>query len=146
VYAVKIKCLGALAFVPPGEVLQAYEELANSPFFQQNACLHPLLDYFERTWVGQMNIRTGVRGSPLFRVPLWNAREATLNGEHRSTNSLEGWHRQFYGRVGATHPNIWTYIKDLKDEQILVNLKIENFLRGRPPPKKDVNMRRLMIV
>ena len=125
-----VKYLGALSFVPPDEVVNAYEALCDSPFFQNNQCLDPILDYFERNWVGQLNTRTRVRRAPRHAIELWNNRTAVLNGEYLTTNSVEGWHKQLNGRVGSTHPNIWKYLKSLQDEQTLVALKIQGYLRG----------------
>ena len=137
-FQVQVKSLGSLSFVPPEDVVNAYETLARSPFFVQHESLHPILTYFEKNWIGELNHRTGIRRAPRFAIELWSNRESVLNGEHLTTNSLEGWHRQLYGRIGATHPNIWKYLHCLKEEQALVETKIQSYLRGervRPSPK-----------
>ena len=130
VFAVNVRYLGALSFVPPDEVVNAYETLCDSAFFQDNQCLDPILDYFERNWVGQLNTRTHIRRAPRHAIELWNNRTAVLNGEYLTTNSVEGWHRQLNGRIGCTHPNIWKYLTSLQDEQLLVAMKIQGYLRG----------------
>lgn len=135
-FASQVKSLGALSFVPPDNVAEVFEELCNSEFYRGNPCLHPLLKYFERNWIGKMNRLTGIRNNPLFAIELWNNRAAVFNNLHLTTNSLEGWHRALNARVGSTHPNIWQFIDHLKGEQTLVFLKLEAFFSGKPIRKE----------
>ena len=132
----QVKCLGALAFIPPQDVTRVYEDLTASQFYRDNVELHDLLPYYERTWVGTINFRTGQRGQPLFPVDLWNCRELTLQKLHVTNNAMEGWHRQFSVRVGAHHPSIWPLIKAFMSEEVLASVKIREFVGGLAPPKK----------
>ena len=95
--------------------------------------MRPILEYFERTWVGYEDHLTGIRHAPKFRIEIWNCYQSVLRGEQLTTNSLEGWHRQFYARVACSHPAIWKCVDALKYEQNLVHLKLDEYARGRKP-------------
>ena len=49
-FASRVKCLTALAFVPPDQVAAAYEELVGSDDFRE---FDSLLDYFEDNYIGR---------------------------------------------------------------------------------------------
>ena len=48
-----------------------------------------------------------------FRIPLWNVYEKNM--DCRTNNNAESFHRAWNNRVGVRHPNIWIYIRHLKD-------------------------------
>ncbi|CAF2086247.1 unnamed protein product [Rotaria magnacalcarata] len=58
--------LMALAFVPVADVIKAYSCLINDFDDDDN----PLLDYFERVWVGQKKGRGSRRSKPKFSLPV----------------------------------------------------------------------------
>ena len=79
--------LAAIALVPEEAVLEAFDALTSSDFFEANeALLSPILIYFENTWVGGCD-RRGRRRSPV------------------SNSTLEllllrfGWHRKNQQRI-----------------------------------------------
>jgi len=53
-FALHIRMISALAFVPSNNVILAFEELLDSPhFFGENEeFLNPLTNYFEDMWIG----------------------------------------------------------------------------------------------
>uniref|UniRef100_H3A845 MULE transposase domain-containing protein n=1 Tax=Latimeria chalumnae TaxID=7897 RepID=H3A845_LATCH len=104
-----IKMLPALAFVPPGDVTAAFENI----YAPDN--LIPLLDYFEDTFVGRLH--RGHRSRPLFPVELWNICNRVCEGLPRSNNLMEGWHSVFNQSVSVAHPSIYALIKQFKKEQ-----------------------------
>ncbi|CAG7828019.1 unnamed protein product [Allacma fusca] len=77
----------------------------------------------------------------VFGFESWNFYEVTFNGEARSNNSLEGWHRGFSSRLGGEHPNIWRFIKVLKQEQGLTELKITQLGAGMSTHPTRINYR-----
>lgn len=86
-FALQIRLLMALAFVPSEKVLEAYEELAATDFFSEDSDseyanqVQALLSYFQTTYVYKIT-RTGVRKEPLFVIPSWNVFESTLLGNY----------------------------------------------------------------
>ena len=77
-----IRMLWILSLVPVTDVLQVYTQyvLPKMPEVEEEdeeqddesrhftKCMNDYLDYFERTWVGRVNPRTGVRGHLLFKL------------------------------------------------------------------------------
>lgn len=130
--------LAALAFVPIEHVSDSFTEL-NTQNFLPEAMI--LIDYFEDTWIGRLQLG-GKRRVPPFPIPLWNCRQATLNGDPRTTNSLEGWHRGVQGHFGSDHPSIWKFIDILRKEHIIVEARMDKTIAGqkdRTPKKRYKN-------
>ncbi|XP_076031961.1 uncharacterized protein LOC143019865 [Oratosquilla oratoria] len=140
------RMLPALAFVPPADVIDAFETLAD----EMPDELTPLLDYFEDNYVGRPN-RRGVRRTPLFPIQLWNMHQRVLDEEDRTTNAVEAWHRGLPTFLGATHPTIWKFIKGIRRIQKTKDVEIEqlvagNAARGRRPIYERLDERIMNIV
>ena len=124
-FALCIRQVAAIAFVPTTDVILAFEELMDSTFFKENTDLpRDLVNYFEDTWIGRP-ARRGGRSDPIFAHALWNCYDATLNDLPKTNNAVEGWHRGFNQILGACHPAIWKFIDGLKKEQSLNETKTE---------------------
>ncbi|XP_072377879.1 uncharacterized protein [Diabrotica undecimpunctata] len=94
-FALHLRQLTALAFVPDNHVVRVYEELLNSDFYTQNEeLLVPLINYFEDTWVGRL-ARRGNRRQPLFPANVWNCYDLADQDIPRTNNAVEGWHNSF---------------------------------------------------
>jgi hypothetical protein len=130
-FASRVKCLTALAFVPPDQVAAAYEELIGSNDFRE---MDPLLDYFEDNYIGRP--RRGRRAAPRFPIPLWNQYHRVFDDLPRSNNTLEGWHQAFNHSVGIAHPSTARLAQKLQKEQHLHAVKNRQYEMGLPPPKK----------
>ena len=52
-----------------------------------------------------------------------------------TNNAVEAWHRSYNVTVGCYHPNIWRFMKALKQEQGLVELKQAKYIAGEKPTK-----------
>ena len=136
-FALNIKMLAALAFIPIEDVAETFDELLETEFYEENQeLLKPLIDYFEDNWIGRTQRRR--RRAPTFEIELWNCFLSTLDGLPKTNNSCEGWHRSFSSLLGASHPTIWKFIDGIKLEQSLNEMKIEQYLAGDdpPPPRK----------
>ncbi|XP_057339488.1 uncharacterized protein LOC130676989 [Microplitis mediator] len=60
-FALNVRMLMALAFVPAKDVHNAFDELIRSTFYDENEeVLEPLISYVERTWIGVCS-RSGKR-------------------------------------------------------------------------------------
>ena len=53
-FALHLRQLAALAFVPVQAVVSSFDILMETPFFEDNeALLRPLINYYEDTWIGK---------------------------------------------------------------------------------------------
>jgi hypothetical protein len=150
-FALLLRQLPALAFVPPDDVSQVFDLLMDSEFFTSNFDeIRDLVNYFEDNWIGRP-ARRGGRSAAIYPISLWNVYEQTMQDLPKTNNAVEGWHRGFSQLLGSHHPTIWKFIDGLKQEQSANELKIEQFLSGHPLPQgrkvyKDVAMRIKTIV
>lgn len=89
-FALFIKHISALAFLPVGEVAEAADLL-----LRQNDCpteAIPIIRYFIQTYIGSNGVDAQ---PPLFPISFWNVYERTLSNCFRTNNYVEGWHRRF---------------------------------------------------
>lgn len=85
-FALNIRMLIALAYVPKEQVIAAFEELMNMDFYEDNPDneynqeIQNLFTYFESTYIGAFN-RLGQRKSPMYSIDTWNVYDAALMGK-----------------------------------------------------------------
>lgn len=125
----------ALAFVPVNEVVTKFDELVATLSEEDEERIDEWLEYMLATWIGP--VRRNVRRSPRFPLAWWNLHERVLNGQARTNNSLEGWHRAFDQRVGCTHPSLRNLMHKIRVEQAANELLMEQHRAGiqLAPPK-----------
>lgn len=105
-FALHIRMLAALAYVPPDNVLNAYDEILETQFYVENEeLLIPLLDYFEENWVGKITGRRKTRRQPRHHIDIWNCHDSAKNGLPTTNNAVEGWHRGFTSVIGSYYFN-----------------------------------------
>ena len=126
-FALKLRHLNALAFVPCSRTIVYFERLVDSNFFDNETS--ELIDYFEDTWIGRPS-RRGTRREPKFKVSMWNCFNNMTENLPKTNNNIEGWHNGFQRLISAHHPNIWNFIKAIKKEQSISELKYEQLLSG----------------
>lgn len=86
-FAFNIKLLPALAYVPKERVQDAYDELMNTEFFDEDGtsthveAIQQLVAYFQDTYISRKN-RKGKNVQPMYPIELWNVFEATLCGNY----------------------------------------------------------------
>jgi len=115
-FALQVRLLCSLSFIPPNKVIEAFDELIESEYYIQNEeLLESIIMYFEDTWIGRLG-RRGRRGAH-FNIDLWNCYQSVIDNKPRTNNAVEGWHHAFNGSLGAHHPPIWKFIKCLQLEQ-----------------------------
>ncbi|CAF1267736.1 unnamed protein product, partial [Didymodactylos carnosus] len=83
VFAHNVSIIAAHAFLQPADVSQGFDDLHNS----SPPMLHPLLDYFEDTYIGRQ--RSQGRSKPMFSVEFWNMHQRTTDLSMRTNNSAE---------------------------------------------------------
>lgn len=104
----------SLAFVPPADVEEVFAELRE---VVPDTLLN-ILDYFDDNYVRGRRLRGHRRAQrPRYPPARWNQHHAALEGEPRTNNLTEGWHRRFNTLVGKDHPSIYALIKLLQKEQ-----------------------------
>lgn len=85
-FALNIRQLMALAFVPAQDIESAFTRLCQSEFWtdneekEDNGKVQELLAYFEKTYIGAPS-RNGRRKNPLFDPSLWSVYEVTILGK-----------------------------------------------------------------
>ncbi|CAF1527946.1 unnamed protein product [Adineta ricciae] len=84
-FRLNVHKLIALAFVPVDDVTQAY----SSMIIDFDHDVDELLEYFEKTWVGQRKTRGSRRTKPQFPIPLWNVYDRVIRDLPKSNNSVE---------------------------------------------------------
>jgi hypothetical protein len=151
-FALHVRMISAIAFVPPANVIQAFEDLSDDirNLYNGTVGIGQLLDYFEDNYIGRFR-RNAPRTPPLFAIDLWNMYHRTVDELPRTNNSVEGWHRGFQARVSASHPIIWKFIDVLKNSHSLNRVNILQAVNGHAAPPqqktyKDCNARILTIV
>jgi len=118
-----IKSLAALAFVPPADVIPAFNTLCLE-FPHTDPRFDELLTYFEATWV----YRPG--GGPRFPIELWNHYGTAGAGSPRTINCCEGWHNSMNSHFLCQHPSIWSLLKALKEDMDLSRLLLVHAQTG----------------
>ena len=134
--ATKFKMISALAFVPPGDVINSWEQLLLilQPWIQQQPQdiqdrIDDLLMYFEANYIGS-NI-AGVRRVPrVAAIEIWNVRMRTLEDYGRTDNEVEGFHMKVSHTLGAQFPNLWKFFKGLQGLQVETSKLIEELNAG----------------
>ncbi|CAF2044232.1 unnamed protein product [Rotaria magnacalcarata] len=134
-FRLNVKKLIALAFVPVGDVIKAFDIVAE--LFDDDA--DDLLDYFEKTWIGERKRRGIGRKDPQFAHQLWNVYDRIIAGVPRSNNAVEGWHNAFASRVSINHPTIIKLTEKTRREQSKFEIDIAKILQGH-----EVKTRKLM--
>ena len=142
-FALCAKSLACLALVPIADVFSAFQQLVTSADFDSR--IQPLVDYFERTWVG-LQSASGARQEPLYAIKLWNIYDRVVNDERRTNNNIEGWHRRFQSVLQCSRPTVFKCINALRLEQKRNEDEIARLVAGElPPPQKkkyrDLNRR-----
>lgn len=131
-FALKMKYLPALAFVPVDRVIESFETLCEERLFPSE--IDDILDYFEKIWLGKK--QRSRRKNPRYPIKLWNCYELAKENIAKTNNAVEGWHRGFDTLTSVYHENIFKTIANFKREQSLCEAVVEQYLAGSEPPRK----------
>ena len=149
-FALHLRMISALAFLPPNDVQNSFDQLAALIRNQYGNGADGVLDYFEDNYVGRFRVNAP-RGIPTFPIDFWNMFHRTDDELPRTNNAVEGWHRGFQAHVSACHPVFWKFLEVLQKEETVVRVGIlQNESSHQPPPQRrryvDCNQRILRIV
>ncbi|CAF2872592.1 unnamed protein product [Rotaria sp. Silwood2] len=138
-FRLNVKILIGLAFLPLSDVITGFDLVAGE--FDDDA--DDLLDYFEKTWIGEPRRRGAGRKKPKFDHTLWNVYDRFIADLPRSNNSVEGWHNAFANRVTIAHPTIKKLAEKIRREQSKFEVDIAHLLQGHQPKPKKACYRKL---
>ena len=149
-FALHLRMISALAFLPPNDVQNSFDQLAALIRNQYGNDADGVLDYFVDHYVGRFRVNAQ-RGIPIFPIDFWNMFQRTDHELPRTNNAVEGWHRGFQAHISACHPVFWKFLEVLQKEETVVRMGIlQNEGGHEPPPQRrryvDCNQRILRIV
>jgi len=143
-----VQCLTALACVPVAHVENAFDEVVRSYIFQVGEDdlqekLENIVQYFSNTYIRERQLLTRVV-RPQFPPPTWNCYLRVVNGEPRTTNSVEGWHNATLKCLTSTPPTLWASMDMLKGDMAIQFQTILNIRAGAPrAPKHPAFVRKM---
>ncbi|KAF0711276.1 E3 SUMO-protein ligase KIAA1586-like [Aphis craccivora] len=115
-FALQIRMLPAIAFVPKDDIISSYNVLIESNYYTENEeILEQFLDYFKNTGIGKLD-RKRRRKQPTFEIEMWNCFLRREQDIASTNNSFEGWYNCFTSIISGKHPSIWRFIEALKKE------------------------------
>ncbi|XP_076438795.1 uncharacterized protein LOC143277779 [Babylonia areolata] len=124
----------ALGFLPLALVRNNFRLLRNLPGTRRKIFQYPaLFDFFNSVH------NTYIDGQ--FPPPAWNVYERNM--DCRTTNNAESFHRSWNNRVGVRHPNVWIFVRHLKDLQATTESGILSMDRGGRPTRRHRRWRLL---
>ncbi|XP_043465180.1 uncharacterized protein LOC122500349 [Leptopilina heterotoma] len=109
-----MRTMCALAFVPSDDVPEFFDLFID----QAPQEFVSVAEYFEITYIRGKPARGRRRAIPARYDPaLWNQYNAVIQKTARTNNASEGWHNRLQVVVGRYHPSLYTFLKELKQEQ-----------------------------
>lgn len=130
-FAMNVKMIISLAFIPPADVEFGFCLLSSSQYFVENVqFVSGLVDYFSKNYIGSLS-REGMRVQPTYPIELWNVYYATVNDQARTNNKVEGWHNSFSKIVNCSHPGLWKFLDYIKIDEGHKNAVIQQALSGQ---------------
>ena len=121
----------ALVFLPENKIKEQFDILFRKLNVSDKAQLSSFIEYFSSTWL-----------DGLYSIQIGN--KYGLDIKHRTNNYVEGWH-SYLDRVIPIHPNIYVFIKGIKDMPIPAHAQIimAKATAGHSPPKSKLKYIRL---
>lgn len=115
---VYVRCLSALAYVPPGDVSEAFDLLAD--IVPPADHMDELTTYFEHTYIRGRRLpgRGTTTRPPLFPIDTWNKHQSGIDGIARTTNSVEGWHHSLQNLFQCHHPTLWSFMDGINRDML----------------------------
>lgn len=116
-FALKLRCLWSLAFLPPEQIPDAFDNLSAN-----YSVPDVIKTYFEENYIRGKIKRTFRNGSvsrsaPLYPPSFWSVYYNNENNIPRTQNNVESWHKRWKILVGAEHVGIYRLIIEMRKEQ-----------------------------
>ena len=138
-----IRMIWSLSFIPNQDVIKVYTEyvLPKMPEIDEEEdedkeaadftrAIEEFVNYFEATYLGKVNPRTGRRGKPRFKFEYWNHYDVVVNDSGEITNNKSEAFNCVMKITIPMAPNIFGILKAIKDEEALSNAKFSASLAG----------------
>lgn len=107
-----------LTYLNPKDVPEVFSDLISIQ--PQDEKLTKFADYLTENYIDE-------EGPAIFPPNIWAEDSASLS---RTTNACESFHSRFNAACESPHPNIYRFVKSLKDEQIDTYIRINSAKRG----------------
>ena len=124
-FALKLKMLPCLAFVPEIDVIDCFNILIEE--YPHSAL--SVAKYFEDTYIGK-RLPDHSRRLPPYPIRMWNMHTRVINRMARTNNSVEVWHNAFNSGIGHLHPTFVKLVKYIQREQSLQEAKYAKWEGG----------------
>ena len=148
-FALHLKMLPALAFVPPQDVVVAFEEVTDTIRQIFGEQVDEVIDYLEDNYIGRYR-RNAPRAAPTFAINLWNMFHRTHEEMPRTNNNVEGWHQRFQSLCMGHNLNFWKFLSVLKKEETLSRANAVQAEAGHQPPAQpervQAHQRRILML
>lgn len=137
-----MRSLGALAFLRPAEVFQAFTQLRNQ--FHHTDPIRNIFRYFFETYVGDD------WDAVMFPIHFWSVHDRFIENVPRTNNGTEGWHFRFNALLPKSKPPMHISIIMLQREERHTMSECEKIRNGQAIGKKkksrqiDTRLRQIM--
>ena len=131
-----------LAFIPPNDVIELFEEIQNSVEDSNDDDIHAFLGYFESSFIGRLR-RNGQRGQARHPIEKWNQNSNVLTGSNRTNNSVEGWHHSLSTICSCDHPSFAKFLSVIKEDMSNSHIKLVQNSTGITPTPQRTTYRNL---
>ena len=139
-----IRMIWCLSLVPIPDVIKVYEEyvLPKMPEIDDEdedddeeaadytRAIEEFIQYFENTYLGKVNPRTGLRGQPRFKFEYWNHYDCVVNDSGELTNNKSEAFNSLMKITIPMAPNIFAILQAIKDEDAISEAKFAASLAG----------------
>ncbi|KAL3875759.1 hypothetical protein ACJMK2_033677 [Sinanodonta woodiana] len=129
-FALLVKQLLALAFVPQQDIIDLFEHLLENPAYRD---IDVICDYMEDNFVGRLR---RARGPPRFAIQLWSQFSRLIYNLPHSNNAIEGWYNAFNNVVSFVHLTTNKLARKLQQEQHSTQLPRHQLELGTTTGKK----------
>ena len=125
-FALHIRMLMALAFVPTDDVPAAFDIVCNS---MPDTC-KPVAEYFDSTYVRGSVGRRNRHRPPQFPPNIWNASERFAATLPTTNNHVEAWHNRLQTLIVVDHPSFYSCLHKLRQEQRHTEVQVLRLQNG----------------
>ena len=141
--ALSLRMIPARSFLPTNEeeegfdlaveeVIAEVEKLSLSDDLTEK--IDAVAGYFQKTYIGH---KIGnVYRPPSFPPSIWNQSTSALEGLARTNNATEGWHFGLQSLFQGTHPNLWTFLRQIKKDSLVHKFNTLQGLAGAENPTR----------
>ena len=132
-----VRGFGALAFVPPDQVINGFNEIVSKYMHRDldevDTCLK-FTTYFQKTYIGELDT-IGRQKKPLYPIDEWNVYQRTKDNMPRTNNAVEGWHSGLTKLVAQSKPSLIKFYSKLQEEDMWIRNRFREIGSGQFRPK-----------